>query len=135
MSWRKSIKAGKMPADLKTELKLNIGRIPPVMLDNTDRNRTSPFAFTGSKFEFRAVGQRQLRAAMTALNTIMAAVAALQAGSGRTYREGCQKDEAILQGDPSELISSSKPIRFEGNGCGEWVKEAAKRGLKHPGHT
>src|SRR3990167_5012686 len=55
MSWKKA-KAGKMTQEDKTELKLNIGKIPQIMLDNTDRNRTSPFAFTGNKFEFRAVG-------------------------------------------------------------------------------
>jgi glutamine synthetase len=69
----KNIKAGKMtPAD-KTELKLNIGKIPQIMLDNTDRNRTSPFAFTGNKFEFRAVGSDQnVAQPMSILNLIMA---------------------------------------------------------------
>ena len=127
----KSIKAGKMPADLKTELKLNIGRIPPVMLDNTDRNRTSPFAFTGNKFEFRAVGSSaNCAAAMTALNTIMAwQLRRFKQSVDARIAKGAKKDEAILQ-EIRELISSSKPIRFEGNGYGEeWVKEAAKRGL------
>src|SRR5690606_33213543 len=55
-SLEKSIQAGKMTPEAKTELKLSIGKIPQLLLDNTDRNRTSPFAFTGNKFEFRAVG-------------------------------------------------------------------------------
>src|SRR5689334_5774127 len=68
----KNIKGAMSPAS-KTELKLDIGRIPPVMLDNTDRNRTSPFAFTGNKFEFRAVGSSaNCAASMTVLNTIVA---------------------------------------------------------------
>ncbi len=69
----KSIKAGKMTPEDKTALKLDIGKIPQLMLDNTDRNRTSPFAFTGNKFEFRAVGSTaNCSQAMIAINTIMA---------------------------------------------------------------
>ncbi|TXI88219.1 MAG: glutamine synthetase type III, partial [Crocinitomicaceae bacterium] len=68
-----SVKAGKMSPELKTELKLNIGKIPQIMMDNTDRNRTSPFAFTGNKFEFRAVGSSaNCSKSMIVLNTIMA---------------------------------------------------------------
>ena len=63
-----------MSPEEKTALKMNIGRIPDILLDNTDRNRTSPFAFTGNKFEFRAVGSSaNSSAAMTVLNTIVAA--------------------------------------------------------------
>ena len=69
----KNIKAGKMTPQDKTELKMNIGKIPQILLDNTDRNRTSPFAFTGNKFEFRAVGSSDNCAtAMTALNVMVA---------------------------------------------------------------
>jgi glutamine synthetase len=69
----KNIKAGKMTPQDKTELKLNIGKIPQIMLDNTDRNRTSPFAFTGNKFEFRAVGSSaNCASAMIVINTIVA---------------------------------------------------------------
>lgn len=128
-----SIKAGKMtPAD-KTQLKLNIGKIPEILLDNTDRNRTSPFAFTGNKFEFRAVGSSANCAVpMAALNTIVAhqltqfadAVDARIAG-------GEKRDEAILK-ELQSTIKASKKIRFEGNGYGyEWVEEAKKRGLNN----
>lgn len=66
------VKSGKMTPDQKTQLKLNIGKIPDILLDNTDRNRTSPFAFTGNKFEFRAVGSAaNCSGAMTVVNTIM----------------------------------------------------------------
>ncbi len=129
----KNIKGGKMTAELKTELKLDIGRIPPVLLDNTDRNRTSPFAFTGNKFEFRAVGSSaNCAAAMTALNTIVAdQLRAFKRNVDGRIKKGVKKDEAILQ-ELRELIVSSKSIRFEGNGYGdEWVKEAAKRGLNN----
>ncbi|MBL7964058.1 MAG: glutamine synthetase III [Flavobacteriales bacterium] len=125
--------SGKMTPDLKTELKLNIGRIPPVLLDNTDRNRTSPFAFTGNKFEFRAVGSSANCAnAMTVLNTIVAAqLNAFKQEVDRLIDKGTKKDEAILR-VLREYIVVSKPIRFEGNGYSEeWRQEAAKRGLSN----
>jgi glutamine synthetase len=124
---------GAMTPDRKTELKLDIGRIPPVMLDNTDRNRTSPFAFTGNKFEFRAVGSSANCAGpMTVLNTIVAAQLRSFAKQVDTLvAKGTKRDEAILR-VLRELIVSSKAIRFEGNGYGEeWVKEAGKRGLSN----
>lgn len=128
-----SIKAGKMtPAD-KTQLKLNIGKIPEILLDNTDRNRTSPFAFTGNKFEFRAVGSSANCAVpMAALNTIMAHQLSKFADAVDARIEGGEKrDEAILK-ELQATIKSSKKIRFEGNGYGdEWVKEAKKRGLSN----
>ena len=126
----KNIK-GAMTPDRKTELKLDIGRIPPVMLDNTDRNRTSPFAFTGNKFEFRAVGSSANCAGpMTVLNTIVAAqLRTFKMQVDALIDKGTKKDEAILR-VIRDLIASSKAIRFEGNGYGdEWVKEAEKRGL------
>jgi glutamine synthetase len=128
----KNIK-GAMTPDRKTELKLDIGRIPSVMLDNTDRNRTSPFAFTGNKFEFRAVGSSaNCAGAMTVLNTIVAAqLRSFKKSVDTLIDKGMKKDEAILRGI-RDLIVSSKPIRFEGNGYGEeWVKEAARRGLSN----
>jgi len=128
---------GKMSADLKTELKLNIGRIPPVMLDNTDRNRTSPFAFTGNKFEFRAVGSSaNCAAAMTVLNTIVAAqLRAFAQEVDTLVGKGTKKDEAILR-VLRDLIISSKPIIFEGNGYSDdWKKEAARRGLSNIADT
>jgi len=129
----KSIKAGKMTPEDKTELKLNIGKIPQILLDNTDRNRTSPFAFTGNKFEFRAVGSSaNCSSAMIVLNTIMAKQLQLFKASVDTrIKKGDSKDEAILK-ELQKLIKESKKIRFEGNGYGdEWVKEAEGRGLSN----
>lgn len=127
----KNIKAGKMtPAD-KTELKLNIGKLPQALLDNTDRNRTSPFAFTGNKFEFRAVGSSANCAnAMITLNTIVAnRLIQFKKDVDARIAKGDDKDEAILK-ELQKLIKQSKTIRFEGNGYSdEWVKEATKRGL------
>jgi glutamine synthetase len=127
----KNIKAGKMtPAD-KTELKLNIGKLPQALLDNTDRNRTSPFAFTGNKFEFRAVGSSANCAnAMITLNTIVAnRLIQFKKDVDNRIAKGDDKDEAILK-ELQKLIKQSKTIRFEGNGYSdEWVKEATKRGL------
>jgi glutamine synthetase len=126
--------SGKMTPDEKTELKLGIGKIPQILLDNTDRNRTSPFAFTGNKFEFRAVGSSaNCSSAMIVVNTMMAQ----QLKEFKTEVDGLitkkklDKEEAIFQ-VLRRYISESKNIRFEGNGYGdEWVKEAAKRGLSN----
>ena len=126
---------GKLSPQEKTDLKLNVvGKIPDVLLDNTDRNRTSPFAFTGNKFEFRAVGSTANCAnPMTVLNTIVAKqlkdfkiqVDALIAA------KDLKKDEAIFN-VLREYIKSSKKILFEGNGYGkEWEIEAKKRGLSN----
>ena len=128
-----SIKAGKLtPAD-KTALKLEIGRIPEVLLDNTDRNRTSPFAFTGNKFELRAAGSTANCAVpMTVLNTIVAEqLNAFKAAVDARIKGGDKKDDALLK-ELQKLIKEHKAIRFEGNGYGdEWVKEAKKRGLSN----
>jgi len=129
----KNVKAGKMTPDDKTQLKLNIGKIPELLLDNTDRNRTSPFAFTGNKFEFRAVGSTANCAVpMAALNTMVAKQ--LNEFADKIKAEvdkGVKKDEAILK-ELQKLIKASKKIRFEGNGYSdEWVKEAEKRGLSN----
>lgn len=129
----KSISAGKMTPEAKTELKLSIGKIPQILLDNTDRNRTSPFAFTGNKFEFRAVGSSANCAqSMTVLNTIVAdQLEKFKINVDKRITDGDKKDEAILK-ELQKLITSSKKIRFEGNGYGdEWVKEAEKRGLSN----
>ena len=128
-----SVSAGKMTPEAKTELKLNIGKIPQLLLDNTDRNRTSPFAFTGNKFEFRAVGSSANCAhAMTVLNTIVAnQLIEFKKTIDKEIEKGEKKDEAILK-ELQKLIKASKKIRFEGNGYGdEWVKEAEKRGLSN----
>ena len=128
-----NVKAGKMTPEDKTELKLNIGKIPQILLDNTDRNRTSPFAFTGNKFEFRAVGSlANCSQAMIVLNTIMANQLNLFKKSvDARIKSGDSKDEAILK-ELQVLIKESKKIRFEGNGYGdEWVAEAEQRGLSN----
>jgi glutamine synthetase len=127
----KNVKAGKMTPQDKTELKMNIGKIPQILLDNTDRNRTSPFAFTGNKFEFRAVGSSaNCGSAMIVLNTIMAKqLRVFKIAVDARIAKGESKDEAILK-ELQSMIKHSKKIRFEGNGYGEeWVLEAEKRGL------
>lgn len=127
------VKSGKMTPDEKTALKLNIGKIPDILLDNTDRNRTSPFAFTGNKFEFRAVGSSaNCSGAMMVLNTIMAdQLVQFKNDVDKLIAKDIEKDEAIFQ-VLRDYIVASKRIRFEGNGYGdEWVKEAKKRGLNN----
>ncbi|NQY28872.1 MAG: glutamine synthetase III [Flavobacteriaceae bacterium] len=126
---------GKISPQEMTDLKLNVvGKIPEILLDNTDRNRTSPFAFTGNKFEFRAVGSTANCAnPMTVLNAIVAKqlqdfkieVDSLIKG------KKMKKDDAIFN-VLREYIKASKRIRFEGNGySAEWEKEAQKRGLSN----
>ncbi len=121
----------KMTPDEKTALKLNIGRIPEIILDNTDRNRTSPFAFTGNRFEFRAVGSSANNAsALIVLNTAVAnQLNNFREDVDKLIEKGVKKDEAIFQ-KLKELIINTKPIRFNGDGySADWVKEAQKRGL------
>ncbi len=129
----KRVKSGKMTPDEKTALKLDIGKIPDILLDNTDRNRTSPFAFTGNKFEFRAVGSSaNCAGAMTVLNAIMADQLTLfKKDVERLLESGVEKDEAIFQ-ILVDYIKKSKKILFEGNGYGDdWKQEAKKRGLNN----
>lgn len=113
-------------------LKLDIHKqIPELLLDNTDRNRTSPFAFTGNKFEFRAVGSSANCASpVTVLNTIVAeSLRAFKAEVDAHIEKGEKKEVAILQ-VLRDYIAASKNIRFEGdNYSEEWEKEAARRGL------
>jgi glutamine synthetase len=114
-------------------MKLGIDRIPEIILDNTDRNRTSPFAFTGNKFEFRAVGSSDNCAtAMTALNLIVADQLTLfYEAVEKEIEKGTEKRLAIVN-ILRKYIKESKTIRFEGDGYSEgWVKEAAKRGLSN----
>ena len=121
----------KMTPDEKTEIKLDVGKIPEILLDNTDRNRTSPFAFTGNRFEFRAVGSSANPASpMTVLNTAVAQeLKEFARDVNRHVNKGVKKDEDIFQ-VIREFIIKSKKIRFEGNSYGEeWIKEAAKRKL------
>lgn len=113
-------------------LKLDLHRhIPELMLDNTDRNRTSPFAFTGNKFEFRAVGSSaNCASAMTVLNSILAAtLGQFKKDVDALIDKGEKKEIAILQ-ILRKYIVASKNILFEGNNYSEeWTKEAEKRGL------
>jgi glutamine synthetase len=133
LSELENVTDGKLSPEEKTDLKLNVvGKIPEILLDNTDRNRTSPFAFTGNKFEFRAVGSTANCATpMTVLNTIVARQ--LKAFKEEVDRliagKSLKKDEAIFN-VLREYIKDSKDILFEGNGYSEqWAKEAKKRGL------
>ena len=126
-----SVPERKMTPDEKTALKLNIGKIPEILLDNTDRNRTSPFAFTGNRFEFRAVGSDENCASpMIVLNTAMAnQLKEFKKEVDAIIETGVKKDEAIFQ-VLRQYIIYSKAVRFEGNGYSkEWEVEAEKRGL------
>jgi glutamine synthetase len=121
----------KMTPDEKTDLKLNIGRIPEILLDNTDRNRTSPFAFTGNRFEFRAVGSSaNCASAMIALNSVVAAqLIQFKKDVDKLIESNVKKDEAIFQ-VLKRYIIECKPVRFDGNGySAEWAIEAERRGL------
>jgi glutamine synthetase len=129
------VTTGKLSPEEKTELKLNVvGKIPDVLLDNTDRNRTSPFAFTGNKFEFRAVGSSaNCSNAMTTLNTIVAKqLKDFKVEVDKLIdSKGMKKDDAIFN-VLREYIKVSKNILFEGDGYSDaWEKEAAKRGLSN----
>lgn len=127
----KKVSSKKMTPDEKTELKLNIGKIPEILLDNTDRNRTSPFAFTGNRFEFRAVGSSaNCSSPMVVLNTAVAEqLTRFKKDVDVIIAKGVKKDEAIFQ-VLRKYIIESKPIRFDGNNYSEeWQAEAAKRGL------
>ncbi len=115
----------------KQGMKLDIPQIPELLIDNTDRNRTSPFAFTGNRFEFRAVGsEANCASAMIALNTAVAE---------QLIQFKKEVDELIEKGEPKmsailevvrKYIKICKPIRFDGNGYSdEWKEEAKKRGL------
>ncbi|WP_378186905.1 glutamine synthetase III [Aquimarina sp. W85] len=130
-----SVTDGKLSPKEKTDLKLNVvGKIPEILLDNTDRNRTSPFAFTGNKFEYRAVGSKANCAnPMTILNTIVAKQLRefKKEVDALIETKELKKDEAVFN-VLREYIKQSKNILFEGNGYGEaWEKEAAKRGLSN----
>ena len=115
----------------KRELRLNIPHIPELMIDNTDRNRTSPFAFTGNRFEFRAVGaEANCASAMIALNTAMAEQLVLFKQEVDALIEAGEAKEDALVKVIRKYIKYSKPIRFDGNGySNEWREEAERRGL------
>ena len=115
----------------KHGMKLDIPQIPELLIDNTDRNRTSPFAFTGNRFEFRAVGsEANCASAMIALNTAVAEqLIEFKKDVDALIEKGEPKVSAIIQ-VIRKYIKLSKPIRFDGNGYSdEWKEEAARRGL------
>ena len=117
--------------DGKQGMKLDIPQIPELMIDNTDRNRTSPFAFTGNRFEFRAVGsEANCASAMIVLNTAVAeALTQFKARVDELMGKGEDQTSAIVD-VLREDIKACRPIRFDGNGYGEeWKREAARRGL------
>jgi len=130
-----NVTKGKLSPKEKTDLKLNIiGKIPEILLDNTDRNRTSSFAFTGNKFELRAVGSwSNCAGPMTVLNTIIAKqLKEFKIEVDKLIdAKNLKKDEAVFN-VLREYIKASKKIRFEGDGYGDaWEKEAIKRGLSN----
>jgi glutamine synthetase len=117
--------------DSKKQVSLGVGQIPELLLDNTDRNRTSPFAFTGNRFEFRAVGSSaNCAAAMIALNASMAEqLRTFKREVDTLIEKGKSKDEALYE-VLKKYIEASRPIRFNGNGYSdEWKTEAEQRGL------
>ncbi|RZA07026.1 MAG: glutamine synthetase type III, partial [Proteobacteria bacterium] len=121
----------------KAMINLGVSKIPAVARDNTDRNRTSPFAFTGNKFEFRAVGSSASSSfPVTCINAAVAeAMSEVSAQLDAKIKGGADREKAILE-IVRELATSTESIRFEGNGYGpEWIVEAEKRGLSHLRNT
>ncbi len=115
----------------KKGVKLGVGQIPEIIFDNTDRNRTSPFAFTGNRFEFRALGSSaNCASAMTALNSAVAEqLRTFKTEVDALIANGKGKNEALYE-VLKKYIRESRPIRFNGNGYSdEWRAEAAERGL------
>ena len=115
----------------KQGMEIDIPQIPDLIVDNTDRNRTSPFAFTGNRFEFRAPGSSvNCASAMIALNAAMAeALTSFKERVDAKMAEGEEKIPAILEVLKDD-IKTCRPVRFDGNGYSEeWVQEAARRGL------
>jgi glutamine synthetase len=134
-----NVSKGKLSPEEKTELKLNVvGKIPEILLDNTDRNRTSPFAFTGNKFEFRAVGSSANCAnPMIVLNTIVAhQLQAFKIEVDKLIKsKKLKKDDAVFN-VLREYIKQSRNILFEGDGYSDsWAKEAQRRGLSNTPKT
>jgi glutamine synthetase len=126
-------KKEKITHEIEKEISLSIPKIPEILLDNTDRNRTSPFAFTGNKFEFRAVGSSaNCAAAMIALNTIIAdQLIKFKNDVEQLIVKKIPKEDAIMQ-VIKKYNKESKNVRFEGNNYSEeWLVEAKKRGLSN----
>ena len=127
-----AIAAGKTTANAEQEMiKLGVARLPEIEKDNTDRNRTSPFAFTGNKFEFRAVGSSQSIAfPIVLLNAAVAeAIGEITTALKSELKKTKRVDDALLK-VVRPIFKETSPVRFEGNNYSEdWVKEASKRGL------
>ena len=123
--------ADAIEVDDKKGLHLGFGQIPELLLDNTDRNRTSPFAFTGNRFEFRAPGSSvNCGSAMLALNTAVAYQLRQFAQEVEALRASGKSKEVAIYEVLKAYIKTSKPIRFDGNGYSDaWKEEAARRGL------
>ena len=129
----KNVSLNKKNDNISSNLKLDIAKIPEILLDNTDRNRTSPFAFTGNRFEFRAVGSNENNAGpLIALNTALAdQLKKFKKEVDKLINQKVKKDDAVLK-VLKKYITESRPVRFEGNGYSEeWIKEAEKRGLSN----
>jgi len=127
----------KLTAEKKKALQLGISRIPAILLDNTDRNRTSPFAFTGNRFEFRAAGSSaNCAASMIVINAAMAhQLNEFKASIDLLVSQGMEQEEALYK-VLKEMITASKNIRFEGDGYSdEWKEEAMRRGLTNISHV
>ena len=127
----------KLTEEKKKALQLGISRIPAILLDNTDRNRTSPFAFTGNRFEFRAAGSSaNCAASMIVINAAMARqLNEFKAQIDTLVAEGMEQEEALYK-VLKETIIASRDIRFEGDGYSdEWKEEAARRGLTNICHV
>jgi len=129
-------KGSKKKVSKRDIIDLGIARLPRFNKDSTDRNRTSPFAFTGAKFEFRAVGSSQnISTPIAVINTIIADSLDYVAERIKKAAQGKDFNTAALQ-VIAEIISDTKKIRFEGNNySAEWVKEAKKRGLPNVAST
>ncbi len=131
------VKKGKIPNNTQNGIIRDIAKIPEILLDNTDRNRTSPFAFTGNKFEFRAVGSSDTCSkAMIAINLIVAdQLVRFKKEVDTLIADGIKKDEAIFR-VLKKYISESKDIRFEGNNySNDWINEAKSRKLTNIAST
>ena len=127
----------KLTEEKKKALQLGISRIPAILLDNTDRNRTSPFAFTGNRFEFRAAGSSaNCAASMIVINAAMAhQLNEFKKQIDSLVNNGMEQEEALYK-VLKETIIASRNIRFEGDGYSdEWRAEALKRGLTNISHV
>ena len=129
-------KGAKNKVSKRDIINLGVARLPQFNRDTTDRNRTSPFAFTGSKFEFRAVGSSQnISTSITMLNTIIAESLDYVTGEIKKAAKGKEFHASVLQ-VISKIVKETKPIRFEGNNYSiEWIKEAKKRALPNIAST